>query len=128
MIIVEKDEGPKIPYSVRTTKVTFDDDLTINLAKREQDWPVHIDICTDTDGELVIGAAVGRMYVAEIDIPARRYEIVPIDNDESQGEEPSQEEPSEGDEPFPPEPSEERIPIPLDMNLVTLSLWAIEEA
>ena len=59
MIIIEKDTGPKIPYSVRTTKVTFDDDLTINLAKREQDWPVHIDICTDVDGELVIGAAVG---------------------------------------------------------------------
>lgn len=121
MIIIEKDTGPKIPYSVRTTKVTFDDDLTINLAKREQDWPVHIDICTDVDGELVIGAAVGRMYVAEIDIPARRYEIVPIEN--SGNQEPQQ---NDGDDPF-PEPSEERVPIPLDMNLVTLSLWAIEE-
>lgn len=123
MIVVEKNEGPKIPYSVRTTKVTFDDDLTINLARREQDWPVHIDICTDADGELVIGAAVGRMYVAEIDIPARRYEIVPIDNSESQ-----EPEVTEGDDPFPDEPSEQRIPIPLDMNNVTLSLWAIEEA
>lgn len=122
MIIVEKNEGPKIPYSVRTTKVTFDDDLTINLAKREQDWAVHIDICTDADGELVIGAAVGRMYVAEIDIPARRYEIVPINNAESQ-----EQEQNEGDDPFPDEPSEERVPIPLDMNNVTLSLWAIEE-
>lgn len=122
MIIVEKNEGPKIPYSVRTTKVTFDDDLTINLAKREQDWAVHIDICTDADGELVIGAAVGRMYVAEIDIPARRYEIVPINNAESQ-----EQEQNEGDDPFPDDPSEERVPIPLDMNNVTLSLWAIEE-
>ena len=31
MIVVNKNEGPKIPYSVRTTKITFDDDLTINL-------------------------------------------------------------------------------------------------
>lgn len=128
MIVIEKDEGPKIPYSVRTTKITFDDDLTLNLAKREQDWPVHIDICTDIDGELVIGAAVGRMYVAEIDIPARRYELVPIDNSEGQEGEPVEgEELTEGEDPDPEEPSEERVPIPLDMNLVTLSLWAIEE-
>lgn len=111
MIIVNKNEGPKIPYSVRTTKITFDDDLTINLAKREKDDPVHIDICADHDGELVIGAAAGRRYVAEIDIPARRYEEQP----EQQGEgEPE----GEGTAP---------VPIPLDMNLVTLSLWALEE-
>ena len=119
MIVIEKNEGPKIPYSVRTTKVTFDDDLTINLAKREQDWAVHIDICTDADGELVIGAAVGRMYVAEIDIPARRYEIVPSSVSEEQTE--------SGDEDLPDEGSEERVPVPLDMNNVTLSLWAIGE-
>lgn len=113
MIIVEKNEGPKIPYSVRSTKITFDDDLTINLAKRERDDPVHIDICADRDGELVIGAAAGRRYVAEIDIPARRYE-----------------EPPEPEEPVEGEPDGEGtapVPIPLDMDLVTLSLWALEE-
>ena len=77
MIIVEKNEGPKIDYEIQNTatkkKITFDDDLTINLIKREQDWPVHIDICFDHDGELVIGTAAGRAYVAEIDIPAREY-------------------------------------------------------
>lgn len=107
MIIVEKNEGPKIPYSVKTTKVTFDDDLTANLAKREKDWAEHIDICADDEGNLVIGAAVGRRYVAEIDIPARRYETTTetIDGEEV----------------------ETQTPIPLDMNTVTLSLWAIEE-
>lgn len=117
MIVVNKNEGPKIPYSVRTTKITIDDDLTINLAKREKDDPVHIDICADHDGELVIGAAAGRRYVAEIDIPARRYEEQP--EPEPSGDE----EPDEGmdDEGTPP------VPIPLDMNTVTLSLWAIEE-
>mgnify|MGYP007069843619 CR=1 FL=1 len=110
MIIIEKNEGPKIEYEVKntTTKKTicFDDDLTINLAKREQDWAVHIDICHDADGELVIGTAAGRAYVAEIDIPAREYT-----------------------EEVDPEDPERTIltPVPLNLDNVTLSLWAIEE-
>lgn len=74
MIIVEKNAGPKIDYEATGKKVCFDDDLTINLAKRQEDWPVHIDVCYDADNELVIGAAAGRRYVAEIDIPKREYE------------------------------------------------------
>ena len=107
MIVIEKNEGAKIPYSVSKTKITFDDDLTINLAKREQDWPVHIDICHDADNELVIGAAAGRSYVAEIDIPAREY--APVEEGENMEEGGACE------------------PIPLDMSKVTLTLWAIEE-
>ena len=73
MIIVNKNEGEKIPYEQSGSKICFDDDLTINLAKREEDDAVHIDICYDADGALVVGAAAGRRYVAEIDIPAREY-------------------------------------------------------
>jgi len=102
MIIIEKNEGAKILYSANGTKVTFNDDLTLNLASREQDWPVHIDICFDEDRALVIGAAAGRAYVAELDIPARQYIEEEID-DEMQ-----------------------RTPVPLDMETVTLSLWSIE--
>ena len=102
MIIIEKNEGTKIPYSVNEKKVTFNDDLTINLASREQDWPVHIDICFDEDRALVIGAAAGRAYVAEIDIPARQYTEEDIDGEI------------------------QRTPVPLDMDTVTLSLWSIE--
>lgn len=103
MIIINKNEGPKIEYEVIGKKICFDDDLTINLAKREEDDPVHIDVCFDADGDLVIGAAAGRAYVAEIDIPARSYT----------------EEDGEGDEPT-------LAPVPLDMDKVTLTLWAIE--
>jgi len=99
MIIIEKNAGEKIPYEVTGKKITFDDDLTINLAKRQKDDPEHIDVCFDRDGELVIGTAAGRAYVAEIDIPARTY--------------------TEGNE-------GEAIPDELDMDAVTLSLWAIE--
>ena len=100
MIIIEKNEGEKIDYEVHGKKITFDDDLTINLAKRQEDWPVHIDICFDSDRELVIGAAAGRLYVAEIDIPKREYT-----------------QPENEDDPA--------TPLPLDMDEVTLSLWAI---
>lgn len=101
MIVIEKNEGPKIPWEEIGRKVCFDDDLTINLAKRQRDDAEHIDVCYDRDGELVIGAAAGRSYVAEIDIPAREYEI------EGEGEE------------------QTITPMPLDMSKVTLTLWAI---
>lgn len=113
MIIVEKNQGTKIPYEVDGTRITFADDLSLNLAKREEDWPVHIDICAGATGELVIGAAVGRSYVAEIDIPKREY--VPVESPE----------PAEVDEyGMSSGPSFE--PVPFDIDLVTLTLWAVE--
>jgi hypothetical protein len=105
MIVIEKNVGPKIDYEVMGQKICFDDDLTINLKKREEDWAVHIDICFDADNNLVVGTAAGRAYVAEIDIPAREY-IYP--------------EPEEGEAHEPP------TPVPLDMDKITLSLWAVE--
>ena len=105
MIVIEKNQGTKIDYDVQNTstkkKITFDDDLTINLAKREEDWPVHIDVCYDEDENLVIGTAAGRAYVAQIDIPARQY--TPGETEED-----------------PP------VPVPLNLDNVTLSLWSIE--
>lgn len=102
MIIVSKNDGTKIPYEEYGTKICFDDDLTINLSKREEDEPVHIDVCYDADGALVLGAAAGRRYVAEIDIPARNY------TESASGEETT------------------RVPVSLDMEKVTLTLWAID--
>lgn len=102
MIVIEKNEGPKIPYEVTGKKITFDDDLTINLSKRQADEPVHIDICYDRFEDLVIGAAAGRAYVAELDLPAKVYETT-----------------GEGDE-------AETHALPLDMDEVTLTLWAVE--
>ena len=112
MIIVEKNEGVKIPYEVNGTSICFDDDLTINLAKRQKEWPVHIDVCSDEDGALVIGAESGRYYVAQIDIPEIEYEA-------QEATEPV----AEGDE-----HSEGQVPVakPLDMEKVTLTLWALE--
>ena len=101
MIVVEKNEGTKIEYEVSKTKITFADELMLNLTKLEKDWDVHRDICMDADGNLTTGVGDGLYYVAEIDIPAREYEK--------------------------PE-SEEELPTakPLDMDKVTLTLWGLE--
>ena len=101
MIIVEKNVGPKIGYEVNNKSVCLDDDLTINLAKRQKDWPVHIDVCSDEDGALVIGAESGQFYVVQFDIPATEYS------------EPETEE-------------ETPTALPLDMDKVTMTLWALE--
>lgn len=107
MIIVNKNEGEKIPYEQSGSKICFDDDLTINLAKREEDDAVHIDICYDADGALVVGAAAGRRYVAEIDIPAREYVETEEETEETE------------------QPKTRRDPIPLNMDNVTLTLWSV---
>lgn len=100
MIINEKNEGPKIPYEVNGTKITFDDDLMLNLAKRQGDEPVHIDICYNKARQLITGTQDAWAFVAQIDIPAREY--MEPENEED-----------------PPEP------LPLDMDDVTLVLWAV---
>ena len=98
MIIINKNEGEKIPYEVTGTRICFDDELTVNLQKYEQDDPVHIDICYDRRKNLMLGTVRAKAYVAEIDIPARQYE-----------------------------PGEDGAltPVALDMDTVTLTLWAI---
>ena len=118
MIVVERNQGEKIPYRVSGRKICFDDDLTINLAKRQQDDPVHVDICYDRDGELVIGASAGRKYVAEIDLPAKEYETVESDTDDEAGS-------GDGNGGMQSE-SGETAAKPLDMNKVELALWAID--
>ena len=117
MIIVEKNEGAKIPYEVTGTKVCFDDDITINLAKRQEDWPVHIDVCSDEDGALVIGAESGRYYVAQIDVPAKEYE---------EAEATAEAENTDGEQAEEQQTETIRTAKPLNMDNVTLTLWALE--
>jgi hypothetical protein len=108
MKIIEKNEGTKIDYKQAKYKVSFDDDsLTVNCSKYQKDWDVHIDICMDADKNLVIGTGSGLVYVAQLDIPAKQYEI------------PEVEEGAEVTE------DESPVEIPLDMNDVTLTLWAL---
>jgi hypothetical protein len=112
MIIIEKNAGQKIDWTETGTIVGFgDDELTVNCAKYQKDWAVHLDICADYNDNLVIGTASGRSFVAQLDIPEQQY-VYP--------EEPSSKD--EGDSPAEQDPP---TPVPLDMNTVTLTLWAI---
>lgn len=106
MIVINKNEGEKIPYTVSKTKIDFDDGmLTMKLERYQKDWPIHKDICMDADGNLTMGVGDGLFYVAEVDIPAREYQV---------------QETAEGEEETAP------VPLPLDMDKVTLTLWSLE--
>lgn len=108
MQVIEKNEGPKIEYEEAGTKVTLgDDELMLNVAKYQRDWPVHLDICSNRDKQLVVGTGEGLFYVAQIDIPEAKYT------------EPEPQEPEEGE-------AEAPEPIPIDMAEVVLTLWSLD--
>lgn len=111
IIVVEKTPGTHIDYALSNgKKITFgDDELTINLATRERDYEVSLDICIDEEDGVVIGTGgKAQKYAAQIIIPARRYDVVDDGEDE------------EGN------PREIPVPIPFDMSLCTLILWGLE--
>lgn len=110
IIVVEQNEGEKIPFSVSGNKVTFgDDELTINLEKLERDDENHIDICRDKYGNLVTGVIPGlaESYAAQIDIPPRDYDYIADGTDENG------------------EPREIPMPLPFDIGRCKLTLWAL---
>lgn len=108
--VVEKTPGQHIEYATTTKKITFgDDELSINLAAKERDYEVSMDICIDADGGIVIGTG-GRAqkYAAQVIIPARRYDVIEDGEDENG------------------EHREVPVPIEFDMSLCTLILWGLE--
>ena len=103
MNIIEKNEGVKIPYEIKGTKITFDDMLTIDLKRYQKNEERVIDISLDSEDILQMG--LGRWYVANIAIPPKEYEFI---ESEVNGE-------------------KELIQIEktLDMEKVSLTLWAL---
>jgi len=113
MQIVEKNEGTKIDYNLRGTKLSFaDGEITLNLARYQRDDEVTKDIMVDADGYLTTGK--GRYYVAQVEIPAKEYdEEVTTATEEQDGEEVERE-------------VVNRTPKPLDTDKVTLYLFSID--
>lgn len=109
MIVIEKNEGEKISYVIKGNKITFDDELMLNLEKYERDDPNSLDICRDKFDNLVCGVipGVAETYVAQIDIPAREYDYI-ADGVDDNGK-----------------PKEVPMPLPFDMKKCTLTLWAL---
>jgi hypothetical protein len=105
MNVVNKNEGPKIPYVVEGEIIRFDDEISINLSKCERDFPVHIDICRNEFDMLTFG--LSNKYVAQIDIPGREY----YDSENGTDEEGN--------------PKIERVAYPFDIDNITLTLWEV---
>ena len=110
--VVEKNEGTKIAFEQSNTRLFFgDDDIMIRCDNRQRDIPVTVDICADDNNNLVIGATVGRYYVAQVAIPA--FEYIEVE-----------------DEPDPDRPNEPRThtePKPLNMGDVVVTLWSLDD-
>lgn len=98
MIIINKNEGAKVDYIVDGNKITFRDELTLDLSKYERDYQVNLDICNNKDNILIIG--LSDYYVAQLEIPERKYTEV-IEDEETI-----------------------RVPEPFNVDDVTLILWA----
>lgn len=123
MIEIEKTPGTKIPYASTKTSVIFgDEDLLINLRNRELDDTALIDVCADSNGFLVIGAAVGLRYIAQVEIPARRYIEEPIEQAPEVLETSEEEEGGESRG-----PSVIRKAVPFDIKLCKIYLWGMED-
>ncbi|MDR0838158.1 MAG: hypothetical protein LBN99_00785 [Oscillospiraceae bacterium] len=108
MTIVKKNAGEYTRYALSGTALSLGDgELTLDLAERERDYRVDVDVFRGADGALTIGA--GRRYVAQIGIPARRYEIRGTGLADDMGFEVLA-----------------KTAVPLDADAVTLTLWATE--
>ena len=106
--VIEKNEGEKIAYRQSDSCLYFgDDELMLNVAKYQKDWPIAIDICKDRVGNLTIGTGSAQYYVAQIQIPAATYSETTT---EGEGE----------------EIIVTRELNPINMGKVELALWSIE--
>lgn len=113
-----------IPYEVRKNTLSLnDDEIAVNLAKKERDDAVHLDFCFDYLGGLVSGVGDDtQKYVAQVDIPARKYTETEEDNPDYD----PNEEGTEGTENR--RTITKRTPVPFSMDNVVLTLWEVEEA
>lgn len=113
--VVDKNAGKKIDWAQSKTKITFgDDDLTINCATRQREQDIDVDICYDSEQNLVIGAKGAAAYVAQIHIPGYEYDKTEITETVTDADG------SEKEETRTVETRKE-----LDMSNVVLTLWGI---
>lgn len=119
--VVEKNPGTKIAWDQSGTRLFFgDDELMVNAAKYQRDWPVQLDVCADKSGNLVIGVGVGRYYVAQVDIPAIAYTETEVPAEESESTAGSNMDNSNASQII-------REAQAIDMSAVVLTLWSVDE-
>ena len=119
--IEEKTPGVKIAVRQSGNKVIFgDDDISVNCANRQREYPVTVDIFTDREANLQTGAVDGGYYVAQVEIPA--YDYVPVTNPdaEASGDAGGESGTESGSAVTRYEPA------PIDMGKVTAILWGLD--
>lgn len=123
--VIEKNAGEKIAFEQSGTRLIFgDDEIMLNAAKYQKDWPVEVDICRDKADNLTIGTASGLRYVAQVMIPAATYtETV---NEEPEAPEADAEGAEQTENGGMNQQNVQRDKNPLDMGDVTAVLWSIE--
>lgn len=123
--VIEKNAGEKIAFEQSGTRLIFgDDEIMLNAAKYQKDWPVEVDICRDKADNLTIGTASGLRYVAQVMIPAATYtETV---NEEPEAPEADAEGAEQTENGGMNQQDVQRDKNPLDMGDVTVVLWSIE--
>jgi len=99
---------PIADFSIAGSTVTVAG-ISIDCAARQQDVPVHIEVRQNQHGP---GEGGNGAFLAQIRIPARRFETVQIQPQESTGEAGSMNQPTERQE-----------PLPLDPRTVVITLW-----
>lgn len=106
MQIVNINNGPKVGYSLNGNILTIGD-LEIDLASRQKDFEVTVDVSRTESGDIVEG--VGYAYVANIIIPPRSYTV---------------ESSQTGSDAF---TQKTKTPKPFNPAKATIQLWAIGE-
>lgn len=105
--VVEQNPGEKVQWEQEGYRLSFDDDaLSVKVTKYQGDEPRVLDVCESRTGDLMLGVQPGGRYVAQIEIPAAKYE----ETTEGEGE----------------ETATTRTKKELDMAEVKLILWSIE--
>ena len=102
-----------VDYEVDGNLISFgDDEIMVNLKKKERDDDVTLDVCRDYFGGLVLSPAGARVYVAQVFIPARQYTDTQIENPDYDPDDPSSQ-----------QYITNRVPVPFSMDNVVLTLY-----
>ena len=87
MIIEKLGSGELYPevqtVGTKIVLVAYDSALEFDCAALQGKNPVHIDIMQGPDGKLVEGFSNGDKYVANLDIPAAKFESQPGEEEDS---------------------------------------------
>lgn len=124
MKIIEKNAGQKIDYELNGTKLSFADGaLTLDLARRQRDSTVTLDVMVDSEGSLTTGRGI--YYAAQVEIPPTEYDEEIITSPERAEQENEEDDGAHGGM-GENRDTVKRTPRPLDMDNVVLSLFAID--